>query len=261
MDKPYIRVLGTADWHPTAYNDHSCYTISDEILVDACPSVVTRLQEQGVDPVDIPVILFTHMHADHYMGLAPLLLYWRVCRDGDLSGLTILGPADTVAEYVGRAMRFVFEDGGSIEKNVKKMPRIVGVKGQGSFELADYGARYMDADHAVPGLSYRVVHRASGHSVGLSGDTRYLPGFASFFQGAELLIYETSYGGDPLNAFNVNCRHSNASDAARVANEAQVGHLLLTHTFEPKRRAAVELARAQTDIPAEWALPGHCFSF
>ena len=27
MTQSYIRVLGSADWHQTAYNDHSCYTI------------------------------------------------------------------------------------------------------------------------------------------------------------------------------------------------------------------------------------------
>ncbi len=261
MDKTYVRVLGTADWHQTAFNDHSCYTVSDDILIDACPSVVTHLLEREVDPADIPVICFTHMHADHYMGLAPWLLYWRVVKGGDLSGLTILGPADTVEEYVWRALRFVFEDGGTVEQILKKLPRIVGLKGVGSFELPDYEVRYMDADHAVPALSYRVVHRESGRSVGISGDTRYLAGFGEFFRDADLLLYEASYGGHSLDRNNEICRHSNALDAARVADEAQVKHLLLTHTYEPKREQAVEAARAATSIPAEWAMPGQCFAF
>ena len=42
MKQSFIRVLGSADWHQTAYNDHSCYTICDKILIDACPSVITQ---------------------------------------------------------------------------------------------------------------------------------------------------------------------------------------------------------------------------
>lgn len=61
MESNYIRVLGSADWHQTKYNDHSCYTIDDQILIDACPSVVTHLLEHGVDPINIPVSCFTHL--------------------------------------------------------------------------------------------------------------------------------------------------------------------------------------------------------
>lgn len=51
MKQSFIRVLGSADWHQTAYNDHSCYTICDKILIDACPSVITQLLEHDVDPL------------------------------------------------------------------------------------------------------------------------------------------------------------------------------------------------------------------
>ena len=52
------------DWHQTAYNDHSCYTICDKILIDACPSVITQLLEHDVDPLGIRTVCFTHMHCD-----------------------------------------------------------------------------------------------------------------------------------------------------------------------------------------------------
>ena len=61
MQQSYIRVLGSADWHQTAYNDHSCYTVNGgEILIDACPSVVTSMLEHDEDPANIKYLLFTH---------------------------------------------------------------------------------------------------------------------------------------------------------------------------------------------------------
>ena len=116
MTQPFLRVLGSADWHQTKGNDHSCYTVSDGILIDACPSVVTHLLGAGVDPIDIPTVCFTHMHSDHIMGLPPLLHYWRVCKDRDLSGLTIIGPKASVRDGVEKALAFLFGDAEGIAR-------------------------------------------------------------------------------------------------------------------------------------------------
>jgi len=48
MSRPFIRVLGSADWHHAKRNDPSCYTVSDRILADACSNVVKNLPEYEV---------------------------------------------------------------------------------------------------------------------------------------------------------------------------------------------------------------------
>lgn len=76
MKQSFIRVLGSADWHQTAYNDHSCYTICDKILIDACPSVITQLLEHDVDPLGIRTrVLHPHaLRSLHGAGSAAALL-------------------------------------------------------------------------------------------------------------------------------------------------------------------------------------------
>lgn len=256
----FVRVLGSADWHVTEMNDHSCYTVNDAFLVDACPSVVMCLLAQKVDPVLPNTVLFTHMHADHYMGLAPLLLYWRV-RKSSLAELTIAGPKETVRAGFERAMHYVFHDSEDISEEISGYPTILELGDGDSFEANGFRVDALSADHAVPGLCYKLTDSATGRSVGFSGDTKYKDAFRTFFSGADLLLYEVSFGAEPVGANNETCRHSSAHEAIRVGEEASIRNLLLTHTYEPKRSATLEMAREKLLIPVNWAIPGCTFPF
>lgn len=258
MKENFIRVLGSADWHQTKFNDHSCYTIDDKVLIDACPSVVTHLQEHGVDPLDIPVVCFTHMHCDHYMGLAPLLHYWRVCKDRRLGGLTIAGPKADVTDVVMSTLQFVFRD--QLSSCVIEMPRIIELDGEASLDIQGYHIQVMNSDHAVPGLCYRICDTETKHTIGLTGDTAYIPSFGQFFHQVDLLVHEASHGAGPVESIN-RSRHSSAREAAQVCKEANVKKLLLSHTYEPQREAALAEARRQLNIPVEWALPHEVFTY
>ena len=260
MNEPFVRVLGSADWHQTAHNDHSCYTVSDRILIDACPSVVTQLQEAGVDPLDVHLVLVTHMHCDHYMGLAPLMHYWRVCRQTDLSGLTIAGPRETVQDYVDFTLRFVFRD--KLDACVTRMPRILPLGEGDTLHHAGYAVHVHEADHAVPARSYRLVHEESGRSVGFTGDTRYQQSLPGFFLDVDLLLHEVSLGAGPVDpVHNAGCRHSSAQEAVRVCRESGARRLLLTHCYEGKRQTALDEARRLLDRSVDWAMPGSVFPF
>ena len=260
MNEPFVRVLGSADWHQTAHNDHSCYTVSDRILIDACPSVVTQLQEAGVDPLDVHLVLVTHMHCDHYMGLAPLMHYWRVCRQTDLSGLTIAGPRETVQDYVDFTLRFVFRD--KLDACVTRMPRILPLGEGDTLHHAGYAVHVHEADHAVPARSYRLVHEESGRSVGFTGDTRYQQSLPGFFRDVDLLLHEVSLGAGPVDpVHNAGCRHSSAQEAVRVCRESGARRLLLTHCYEGKRQTALDESRRLLDRSVDWAMPGSVFPF
>lgn len=258
MNKNFIHVLGSADWHQTKHNDHSCYTIDHRLLIDCCPSIVTHLQECGVDPVDIPVVCFTHMHCDHFMGLAPLLQYWRVCRQGDLSGLTIVGPKANIREVVNRTLYFIFGNG--IAERITAMPQVIELEGDAQLDLPQYSISVMNSDHPVPGLCYRITDKTTGHVIGLTGDTAYIASFGSFFHNVDLLVHEASYGAVPADAVN-RSRHSGAHEAVRVCRESGAKRLLLTHAYEPKREAALAVAKEHLGIPVEWAVPNNDFAF
>lgn len=261
MEQSYVRVLGSADWLQSRRNDHSCYTVNDRILVDACSNVVQNLLEQDVDPVSVSTLCFTHMHADHYMGLAPLLLYWRV-RKGSFGEMTIVGPKATVRAGFERALNFVFHDSRDLRAEVREMPAIVEIDRAGRHELPGWDIEAIASDHAVPGLCYRITDHATGHCVGFSGDTLYRPEFGPFFKDVDMLVHEVSFGTTPCTEENNGrCRHSSSYDAARVCRESGAKRLLCTHTTLAKRESALALARSLVDVPTEWAMPYNTFPF
>lgn len=208
----------------------------------------------------IALYIAVHHWNSYYMGLAPLMHYWRVCRRTDLSGLTIAGPRETVRENVDFTLRFVFRD--ELDACVTAMPRIVELGEGDVLRFGRYVIRAHAADHAVPALCYRIDGEAGGHGVGFTGDTRFQESLPGFFRDVGLLLHEVSLGAGPVDpVHNAACRHSSAQEAARVCRESGARRLLLTHCYEGKREAALGEACRLLNVPVDWATPGAVFSY
>ena len=83
-----------------------------------------------------------------------------------------------------------------------------------------------DVDHIPGSIGWRV--ESGGISVVFSGDTIYSRGLVEAAQGADLLIHE-ALATDDAHDMAVGRLHSTSGDAARVAAQASVKKLILTH--------------------------------
>lgn len=259
--KPYVRVLGSADWLPTKGNDGASYLIDDIIMIDTGWSAAFNMICNDLDPILSKLLCFTHMHADHYMGLTQLILYWRI-KKGSLGEWTIAGPKESVRAGYERAFHYVFHDSHAVHLEVKEQPSIIELSDGDSFNAYGYTISVIASDHAAPGLCYRFTHNETGRSVGFTGDTRYRKEFADFFKDCDLLVHEVSFGVGPIiPETNAECRHSSVQEAILVAKEAKVKNLLLTHTIPERRAVSVDAARSQLSIPVSWAWPYNIFEF
>jgi ribonuclease Z len=78
-------------------------------------------------------------------------------------------------------------------------------------------------------VSSQVVGPArSGRKIGISGDTRPTEKLQHFFNGCDLLIYESTFGQDEY-AKALESFHSTATEAALLAKSSSVKKLYLTH--------------------------------
>lgn len=260
---PFIRVLGSSNWCPTPGCDSSSYTVCDKLLIDTGWYAIPTLMNIGLEPINFPYVLFTHMHTDHMMALPQLLLYWRVHNHASLNELTLIGPKEMLRSTYEKAYDFAFHDNLDAEAPDYGCPKLIELSGGETLELAGLKVETTSSMHAVPGICYRVTDPATGHSAGLTGDTMYQEKYGSFFRGCDLLLHEASFGAGPIDPpeSNAHCKHSSAVEAVRVATEAQVKHLVLTHAPLPNRMPALDRARSLLDIPVDWAEPQRVFEF
>ncbi len=96
------------------------------------------------------------------------------------------------------------------------------------------------ADGRTVGPADLVGPPRSGRTLVYSGDTRPHPSVVEAARGADLLVHEATFGGDEMERAR-ETGHSTAAEAARVALDAGVRRLVLTHISSRYNRDAAEL--------------------
>ena len=257
-----VLFLGTAASAPTARRGLPATLIrrgGEKLLFD-CGEGTQRQLVRSVGLVDIDDLFVTHFHADHVLGIPGLLkTYGLQARE---RRLRIYGPAGlerlfrTMAPLIGRLpfeLQLTELDAGeelpgdgyrlrsfNVDHGVPALGyALVEDERPGRFDEArarelgvkpgpDFGR--LQAGETVGEVTPAQVLGAprAGRSVVLSGDSTPCDMTVAEAQGADLLIHEATFmNGDAARASDT--RHSTAAGASRLAAEAGVKLLALTH--------------------------------
>ena len=261
--------LGTAGSAPTARRGTSATLIraaGERLLVDCGEGTQRQLLRSDVGLVDLEHVFLTHLHADHVLGL-PGMLKTFALRGRELP-LTVYGPRGTRAtigelrRIFGRltyALEVVeLEAGDVVDRDVLSV-HAVAVAHSGTSALgfafrederpgrfdvaaadrlgvppgAARGALQRGEDVALPdGTTVRpgdvLGAPRPGRAIVLTGDTGPCATVVDAAAGADLLVHEATFLEDELTRAR-ETGHSTAAQAARVAQEAGVRLLALTH--------------------------------
>jgi ribonuclease Z len=197
---------------------------NEKLIFDVGRGAMQRLFQLGVSYADITGVLLTHLHSDHTVGLPDLWLTgWLI--SSRAKPLELWGPAGTRNLAAGLQSAYSFDR--DIRVRDDKVPaeggRIVAhdISEQVVFDRGGVKVTAFLVDHGLvrPALGYRVD--AGGHSVVLSGDTRYSPNLIAHAKGADLLIHEVGaasaqqMSSDP-HTRTIIAHHTTPEDAARV---------------------------------------------
>lgn len=273
-------VLGTASQVPTRHRNHNGYLLrwdGEGILFDPGEGTQRQMLRAGVAAHDLNRICVTHFHGDHSLGLAGVIqrinldkVPHRITAHYPLSGRRFfdrLRYATAYRETVSLSEAPVDADGtlATTENYTLQARRL-------SHPVESYGYRLVEPDgrrmlpdrlaaHGIKGPDVGRIQREGalngvpleavsevrrGQRFAFVMDTRLCEGVHALAEGCDLLVIESTFlDGDEGLAEEYG--HLTAGQAARVARDAGVRHLVLTHfsqrytepeEFERQARAA-----------------------
>jgi ribonuclease Z len=163
-----------------------------KLLFDCGRGATQRIEQIKIPFTEIDALFLTHLHSDHIVGIPDLWLTgWA---RGRKMPLRVWGPAGTkeMMSHLEEAYKFDIQ----IRQADDRLPSwgvAVAAKDieQGVvYDDAGIKVTAFSVDHGLvkPALGYRIDF--AGHSLVLSGDTRYSENLIRFSQGADVLIHE-----------------------------------------------------------------------
>jgi ribonuclease Z len=264
-----VRILGTSASRPTVERNVSSLAIVREgetLMFDCGEGTQRQMMRWGV-AFSLADIFFTHLHADHILGVIGLIR--TMALQGREEKLTLWGPEGS-SRILKRAEGLGFERA-TFPVEIMEVSADSPIKREGyaivPFEVDHRNSESLgfalveetrkgrfDPDHArelgVPeGPLWGQIHRGQavslpdgrviqpsalvgpprpGRRVVVTGDTRPCPATIEHARKADLLIHEATFGDEEAERA-VETGHSTAREAATVAREAGVKQLLLTH--------------------------------
>jgi len=240
MPATELLFLGVDSVTPGVGDDTVTMLLNRTTLVDTGWNAALTLQAHGVAPTDLQWLLFTHLHHDHYLGLPQILFYrWMKQRkDASIGPLHIAGPAEDLAKVVQLAKDFLQSERFGHKPALELRPLAPG----DSLTTDQFDITTCSTIHPVQGLCYRIHDRASGATIGLTGDTAYHEPIIEHVRGVDLLVHEASHGPVSTREKENSYGHSGALDAAEIAKQAGVKRLALVHSTANARAKSVAAA-------------------
>ncbi|MFD6548374.1 ribonuclease Z [Streptomyces sp. NPDC058398] len=280
MSARELVVLGTASQVPTRHRNHNGYLLrwdGEGLLFDPGEGTQRQMLRAGVAAHDLHRICVTHFHGDHALGLGGVIqrinldrVPHEVTAHYPLSGQQFferLRYATAYRETVQLTEAPVADDGvlATTPAYTLEARRLSHPVESFGYRLVEPDGRRMLperlAEHGIRGPDVGVLHREGslrgvtlddvseirrGQRFAFVMDTRLCEGVDALAEGCDLLVIESTFlDGDHRLALDHG--HLTAGQAGRVAREAGVRHLVLTHfsqrypdpgEFEREARAA-----------------------
>ncbi len=219
-----VTVVGTGTAAPRLERRQSCVVVEagEEMLVfDLGSGAVRGLVRAGLDPFSADRIFFTHFHPDHTVDVVPLLFAMKYGTDESRTRpLHITGPQPFLDFW--RSITDVWGEWmvGYYPTEVSELPHDC----PAPLELPGCRVTWAPAEHRPESISYRLDSE-NGAFV-YTGDTEYAESVVDLARGAHTLLIECSFPDE-----NPVPGHLTPSGVARIASEASVERVVLTHIY------------------------------
>ena len=224
-----LHLLGINGPFPESGGAASGYLVSckDTLLqMDFGTGILARLTSL-TPPELLDAVLLSHWHFDHTSDLLPLI--YRLQAVG--KALDLYAPEDPSS-----AILKIVRDSGCF--------RFHPVAAGDTFSVGSIRVQTVPARHPIPTVGYRL--EGDGRTIGYTGDTNTVPHLSDYYAGCDLLLADGIF---PESVWTEDKPHLSAALSAKLAREAGVGQLVITH-LNPIYDPALLLREARKEFPA-----------
>jgi ribonuclease Z len=220
----------------------------DKLLFDCGRGFAQRLTEYGISLAAVDKLFLTHLHSDHILSIPDLLLVgWT---SGRKTPLQVWGPTGTknMMDYLGKAFEFDIKVRSDFDDRLPlEAVRTVTKEIDEGVIYENNGVKVtafvVDHGPTKPAFDYRVDY--AGHSVAMSGDTRFSENLIQHSRGVDLLIHESSGAGrvaapnpgeterERIQREKVAAIHTSAAETAVVFNRVKPRLAVYAHGGGP----------------------------
>jgi ribonuclease BN (tRNA processing enzyme) len=218
-----IILLGTGTAVPVKqHSPAALVVIADgvQLLFDIGPGTLSRLEQAGLVYTRLNHLLLTHFHPDHTLDLATLLLVFNYAPGAVRSMPFEITAPFGVEDFLQRMLQLYPElTPSEYELRLNHVRR-------DAFSIGNISILSAPTGHTPESVAYRVEQ--AGRSMVYSGDAAPQGELAQLAQSADLLICECSFPSGWQTQ-----EHLNADNVGRIAQQAGVKSLLITHCYPP----------------------------
>jgi ribonuclease Z len=215
------------------------------VLIDCGSGVTQRLVAAGCPGRAIDALLLTHLHSDHLVDLFQLIISsWHQGRDRPQR---VFGPPGT-KRYVDGLMALwqpELEQRIAHERRPSTVALEIEVREIAPGDRLSFGpvdVAVVEVEHFPVKHAFGFVCAGGGRKIAISGDTRRCKALIEAARGAEILVHEvfihremkaTPGVRSAETVHNVMSYHTVSDEVGKVAGEAEVGCLVLSHFVPP----------------------------
>lgn len=256
-------MLGSGASIPSPLRSVSCVGLKYDgnvYLFDACEGVQKQLMTYKLSYSKVKLILLSHLHADHYLGL-PGLAYTLSMNDYN-GKLKIMGPKGTEevvnSLFIGKVPPFIEVsefNGEEIVHEEKEFTisafKVEHINGSYGFVFQEKEKRHFDEDKChglgIEGVMFselsengkikvgkkeilidEVSELTKGKKITYSGDTIYCDNVLKYGKNSDVLIHDATFTEQHSEDAKEK-RHATAKEAAKMATFTNSKQLILTH--------------------------------
>ncbi len=250
----YLTILGSGAALPTGRRHCSAQMLNIggfKMLLDCAEGTQDRIRQNHIKLQSISTIIISHLHGDHFFGLAGLLSTMHLC--GRTEPITVVAPLGA-REVIETTFRLT---GNHIDYQLDWVEMDFTEGEQRVFENRRCTVDAFPIMHSVPTYGFRIGERLEVKeewsadaplTYAYCCDTCYLEEIVPHVAGANLLCLECTFANE-LAELAEQRFHLTAGQAGQLARKAVVKQLLLSHISARYKEPEILLQQAMAEHP------------